>query len=115
MHRLRKNGLKIQHSILDGLKPVLEKVLGDRSEVTRIIPGEIKITKGVGQGKTVGVRVTVPLMTAETQSGFKVIALASGARQELFVNTFLAQSTLEDRFSAAGAIVTRRTDTDEAC
>jgi len=63
MHRLRKNGLKVQHTILGHLKPVLTKLLADCELVTRIIPGEISVTKGMGQGKNVGIRITVPLMT----------------------------------------------------
>jgi len=110
MHRLRKNGLKVQHSILGHLKPVLTKLLAECKDVTRIIPGEICVTRGVGQGKTVGIRITVPLQTAEKGTGFKAIALADGSRQEIFVSTALPKARLEEAFTAAGASVTSTAD-----
>jgi len=106
MHRLRKNGLKVQHTILGHLKPVLTKLLADCELVTRIIPGEISVTKGMGQGKNVGIRITVPLMTADKGTGFKAIALSDGSRQEIFVSTSLPKAHLETAFAAAGATVT---------
>ena len=114
MHRFRNNGLKTMHSILSHLKPVLTKLLAATPEVTRIIPGEISITKGMGHGKTVGVRITVPLMTADKGTGYKVIALSNGSRQELFVSTSLPKNNLATAFTAAGASVSGTADRDEA-
>src|SRR5580692_8253176 len=77
--RTGKGKLKIEHSILESLRPVLDRlVLCD--EIRSVIPGVIRPVrdaKGV-----VKIRITVP-----TQNGWKAIALANGARQELFIST----------------------------
>jgi len=44
----------------------------------------------------VRIRVTVPV-----QNGWKAIALAAGARQELFISTPLGQAELEARIEEA--------------
>ena len=49
-HRDGSNKLKLQHGILKGLKDVLTKLV-DHEEIARVIPGEIKTIKGMGQGK----------------------------------------------------------------
>jgi hypothetical protein len=80
--------LKIEHSIIDGLRPVLERLLRTTDEIRSIVPGRIsKVRDAKGPVK---IRVTVP-----TQNGWKAIALASGARQELFISTALRQVELE--------------------
>lgn len=86
--RAVNNRLKIEHSIVDGLRPVLERLLGATDEIRSIVPGRIsKVRDAKGPVK---IRVTVP-----TQNGWKAIALASGARQELFVSTALKKIELE--------------------
>ncbi|MBI5282666.1 MAG: hypothetical protein HY858_13355 [Candidatus Solibacter usitatus] len=87
--RLRAHGdrLKIEHSIIDGLRPVLERLLR-HEEIRSVIPGVIRVVRDARGA--VKIRVTVP-----TQNGWKAIALASGARQELFISTALGQAELE--------------------
>jgi hypothetical protein len=85
--------LKIEHSILDDLRPVLERLVAP-DEIRSVIPGVIRPVRDA-KGK-VKIRVTVP-----TQNGWKAIALANGARQELFISTALDQAGLEKLLRAA--------------
>jgi hypothetical protein len=85
--RASRDKLKIEHSIIDGLRPVLERLL--RHEAVRsVIPGVIRVVRDARGA--VKIRVTVP-----TQNGWKAIALAAGARQELFISTALTRPELE--------------------
>lgn len=88
--RLRANQgkLKIEHSIIENLRPVLERMLL-HPEIRSIIPGVIRHVRDA-KGKQVSIRVTV-----QTQNGWKAIALASGSRQELFISTDLEKIHLE--------------------
>jgi len=84
--RTAKGKLKIEHSILDDLRPVLERLVA-RDEIRSIIPGVIRpVRDAKGQVK---IRITVP-----TQNGWKAIALANGARQELFISTAMTEAEL---------------------
>jgi len=84
--RTAQGKLKIEHSILDNLRPVLDRlVMSD--EIRSIIPGVIRPVRDA-KGR-VKIRITVP-----TQNGWKAIALANGARQELFISTTLGESEL---------------------
>ena len=89
--RLRKvqGKLKIEHSILDGLRGVLERLLENNpSTIRSVIPGIIRpVRDAKGEVK---IRVTVP-----TTNGWKAIALSAGARQELFISTALSKEQLE--------------------
>ena len=86
--RAAQDRLKIEHSIIEGLRPVLEELLAANPAISSIIPGEIrKVRKARGPVK---IRLTIP-----TQTGWKAIALASGARQELFLNTKLGKEEVE--------------------
>jgi hypothetical protein len=88
--RLRKlqGKLKIEHSIIDGVREVLERLLQENPEIRSVIPGVIRpVRDAKGEVK---VRVTVPVM-----NGWKAIALSAGARQELFISTTLSKSELE--------------------
>jgi hypothetical protein len=78
--RAEKNRLKIEHSIIDGLRPVLEVLLRDNPQIRSIIPGVIRQVRDA-KGPPV-IRITVP-----TTNGWKGIALSAGARQELFIST----------------------------
>jgi hypothetical protein len=78
--------LKIEHSILDDLRPVLERLVA-REDIRSIIPGVIRRVRDA-KGK-VKIHITVP-----TQNGWKAIGLANGARQELFVSTALSEDEL---------------------
>ena len=86
--------LKIEHSIIDGLRPVLETLLADNDSIASIVPGVIrKVRKARGPVK---IGVTIP-----TQNGWKGIALAAGARQELFIITKLTKEALEAAIARA--------------
>ena len=80
--------LKIEHSILDNLRPVLERLVA-RDEIRSVIPGVIRPVRDA-KGK-VKIRVTVA-----TQNGWKAIALANGARQELFISTAIGEEALAE-------------------
>ena len=84
--RTAKGKLKIEHSILEDLRPVLERLVA-REDIRSIIPGVIRQVRDA-KG-TVKIRITVP-----TQNGWKAIGLSNGARQELFVSTTLTQQQL---------------------
>jgi hypothetical protein len=87
--RAEKGKLKIEHSIIDGLRAVLERLLRDQANIRSIIPGVIRPVRDA-KGEPV-IRVTVP-----TATGWKAIALSAGARQELFISTALAKDELEE-------------------
>ena len=96
--RTAKGKLKIEHSILDSLRPVLEKLVV-RDDIRSIIPGvirQVRDAKGI-----VKVHITVP-----TQNGWKAIGLCNGARQELFISTVLTEleltAAIKDAIEAAG-------------
>jgi hypothetical protein len=88
--RLRKanDRLKIEHSIIGGVREMLERLLADSPEIRAVIPGVIRQVRDA-RGE-VKVRITVP-----TQNGWKAIALSAGARQELFISTPLGREELE--------------------
>lgn len=85
--RANQGRLKIEHSIIDGLRPMLERLLW-HEQIRSIIPGVIRQVRDA-KGP-VKIRVTVP-----TQNGWKAIALSAGSRQELFISTDLSQAELE--------------------
>src|ERR1700693_890123 len=89
--RLRKvqGKLKVEHSILDGVRKVLERLLDATPPAIRsIIPGVIRPVRDA-KGE-VRIHLTVP-----TPNGWKAIALSAGARQELFISTNLSKDQLE--------------------
>ena len=96
--RVSKDRLKIEHSIIDGVRAVLEELLAANPEIRSVIPGVIRPVRDA-KGK-VKVRVTVP-----TQNGWKAIALSCGARQELFISTELTKEAIEAALVKAGALV----------
>jgi len=98
--RLRTAGdrLKVEHSIIDGVRGILIELLAANTEIRSVIPGVIRPVRDA-RGK-VRVRVTVP-----TQNGWKAIALSAGARQELFVSTDWSKEELVAAFRKAGAEV----------
>jgi len=95
--RASQDRLKIEHSIIDGVRGVLEELLAANPTIRSIIPGVIRPVRNA-RGK-VKIRVTVP-----TQNGWKAIALSAGARQELFISTELSKEELEAAIERAGAI-----------
>lgn len=93
--RTAGNKLKIEHSIIDGVKPLLTRLLEQNPTTIRsVVPGVIKPVRDA-RGE-IKIRVTVP-----TANGWKAIALSAGARQELFVSTTLTQQELETAFEKA--------------
>jgi hypothetical protein len=91
--RTAQGKLKIEHSILEDLRPVLEKLVA-REDIRSIIPGVIRqVRDAKGEVK---IRITVP-----TQNGWKAIGLCNGARQELFVSTAMTQPELQEALRQA--------------
>src|SRR5689334_14331989 len=96
--RTAKDRLKIEHSIIDGVRDVLEELLAQNPEIRSVIPGVIRPVRDA-KGK-VRVRVTVP-----TQNGWKAIALSAGARQELFISTDWNAEQVKAALARAGELV----------
>ena len=96
--RTAKDRLKIEHSIIDGVREILEEALAANPAIRSVIPGVIRPVRDA-RGK-VKIRVTVP-----TQNGWKAIALSAGARQELFISTGLSKEEIESALAKAGAVV----------
>ena len=86
----------MEHSIIDGVRELLERLLASTPEIRSVIPGVIKPVRDA-RGE-VKVRVTVP-----TTNGWKAIALSAGARQELFISTALSKEQLEKAFEKAAS------------
>ena len=97
--RLRTAGdrLKVEHSIIEGVRGILEELLAANPAIRSVIPGVIRPVRDA-RGK-VKVRVTVP-----TQNGWKAIAFSAGARQELFISTEMGKEELEKALKRAGAV-----------
>jgi hypothetical protein len=91
--RTAQGKLKIEHSILESLRPVLDRLVG-RGEIRSVIPGVIRPVRDA-RG-TVKIRITVP-----TQNGWKAIGLANGARQELFISTAAGEEELAEMIREA--------------
>jgi hypothetical protein len=96
--RTAKDRLKVEHSIIDGVRGILENLLHSNPAIRSVIPGVIRPVRDA-RGK-VRVHITVP-----TQNGWKAIALSAGARQELFISTDLSMEELEAALTNAGAVV----------
>jgi Predicted metal-binding protein (DUF2103) len=87
--RTAQGKLKIEHSIIDGVRDVCRRLLEENPKTVRIvIPGVIRQVRDA-RGP-VKMHVTVP-----TTNGWKAIALSAGARQELFISTELGKDELE--------------------
>ena len=96
--RLRKvqGRLKVEHSILDGVQAVLERLLEGNAQIRSVIPGVIRPVRDA-RGD-VRIRVTVA-----TTNGWKAIALSAGARQELFISTSFSKDQLEQAIRQASS------------
>ena len=87
--RTAQGKLKIEHSIIDGLRPVLVRLLKDNASIRSVIPGVIRPVRDArGEPE---IHITVP-----TTNGWKGIALSAGARQELFISTNLTKEETEE-------------------
>jgi hypothetical protein len=92
--RTAQGKLKIEHSILDDLRPVLLRLVA-RDDIRSIIPGVIRPVRDA-KGAVVKIRITVA-----TQNGWKGIGLCNGARQEVFISTAMTRPELESAIEAA--------------
>lgn len=90
--RTAQGKLKIEHSTIDGLRPVLERLLKENVAIRSVIPGVIRPVRDA-RGEPV-IRVTV-----QTTNGWKAIGFSAGARQELFISTALVKEDLQKPFS----------------
>jgi hypothetical protein len=86
--RAAQGKLKVEHSIIPGLRPVLERLLRENPEIRSIVPGVIRPVRDARGNPAI--RVTVP-----TTNGWKAIGLSAGARQELFISTAVSKEVLE--------------------
>ena len=87
--RTAQGKLKIEHSIIDGVRDLMKRLLEENTDTVRsVIPGVIRQVRDA-RGP-VRIRVTVP-----TTNGWKSIALSAGARQELFISTDLGKEHLQ--------------------
>lgn len=93
--RTAHDKLKIEHSIIDGVRERLLRLLAENTAIRTVVPGVIRRVRDA-KGEP-SVRVTVP-----TSNGWKAIAQSGGARQELFVSTALAKDDLEKALGLAG-------------
>jgi hypothetical protein len=95
--RTAHDKLKIEHSIIEGVRDMLTRLLAAHPDTIRsVIPGVIRPVRDA-RGK-MRVRVTVPVT-----NGWKAIALSAGARQELFISTTLDKAALERALEEAAA------------
>jgi len=94
--RLRKvqGKLKVEHSIIDGVRNVLERLIESNAQIRSVIPGVIRPVRDA-KGD---VRIHV---TVATTTGWKAIALSAGARQELFISTSFSKDQLEQAIRQA--------------
>ena len=86
--RTAKDRLKIEHSIIDGVREFLERLIKANDEIRSVIPGVIRPVRDARGA--IRVRLTVPV-----QNGWKAIALSAGARQELFISTSMDKAAME--------------------
>jgi hypothetical protein len=96
--RTAKDRLKVEHSIIDGVRQILERLLAENPQIRSVIPGVIRPVRDA-RGP-VKVHITVPV-----QNGWKAIALSAGARQELFISTSLSKEDTAQALERAGALV----------
>lgn len=94
-HRYRQGKIKREHTIIDGLLPLLEQMARFEA-VTSITPGRIRPRSRPGD----------PAVTFQyvTESGLKLLARSHTAIQEVFIVTSDPETTLA-RLASAGLIV----------
>src|SRR5215208_4689298 len=86
--RTAQGKLKIEHSIIDGVRDLLKQLLTANPAIRSVIPGVIRpVRDAKGEIK---VRITV-----QTQNGWKAIALSQGASQTPFINTEMVKEHLD--------------------
>ncbi len=77
-NRLMKFGrIKRQHGRVGGLDSILDRIVRDCPQVTRIVPGRIKVRRGHSPPNF---KIQYP-----TESGLKCLYIATGTVQEVFL------------------------------
>jgi len=89
--RTAQNKLKIEHSIIEGVLEMLERLLAANPGTVRSVARGV--IRRVHNASGVKVHVTV------LQNGWKAIALSAGARQELSLATDTASRTVTEPVS----------------
>lgn len=101
--RVAGGKLKVEHSIIDGLRPILERVISSHYEaINVVVPGRITAIRN-NHGDAIRMRLTVPLN--DSSIGWKALAFGRGAKQEIFFNTFLSKLDLTSALIESGAYV----------
>lgn len=85
-HKHRIKGVKREHTVIEGLLPLLEKIAAHPA-VSGIIPGRITVTRA--NAPSLQLRLGPP-----TISGFKLNARRLSSAQEVFVVTAEPEKTL---------------------
>ncbi len=98
--RAAQGRLKVEHSIIEGVRDMLERLLEEYPEVRSVVPGVIRRVRDA-RGP-VRVHVTSPVV-----NGWKAIALSAGARQELFISTTLSKEQLDQALERAVSMAGR--------
>lgn len=78
--------LKLEHAVIEGLRPVLERLLKNTPQISLIIPARIVGIRGHTQLR---IRITV-----KTVNGWKLTACIPSSAQEIFVSTSLTREQL---------------------
>lgn len=98
-HRYRQNKVKREHSIVEGLLPILERIASTPG-VQSVTPGRISPRSRPGSP---GIRFQYP-----TESGLKLLARSNVAVQEVFVVTDEPDRVIE-RLQSAGILQAKQT------
>ena len=90
--------IKKQHGRLKGLDDLLERIAEGCPLVSRIVPGRIKVRRGVG----------APLLKLQyaTPTGLKLLYLCSGSVQEVFLSCHQPEEVAE--WLLESALIPRR-------
>jgi hypothetical protein len=87
--RTAQDRLKVEHSIIDGVRGILESLLAANPEIRSVIPGVIRPVRDA-KGK-VRMRITVP-----TQNGWKATLREAGPRLQFVPGEELVQPQIVD-------------------
>lgn len=84
--RHRTKGVKREHSIINGLLPLLEQIAA-QATVSAVIPGRISVTRAASPALQLRLGPT-------TMTGFKLTARRGTTAQEVFVVTTEAEAVI---------------------
>lgn len=85
--RHRTKGVKREHSIINGLLPLLEQIAAQPA-VSAVIPGRISVTRGAAPALQLR-------LGPQTMTGFKLTARRGTTAQEVFVVTTEMEKVVE--------------------